>query len=151
MITLCLPWLNHAQPTGCRRVTRRRPLHSLSLLSSPKHRVAWEALSSWWVAVLQIRDKFNTLLLTGFDEIIKVEKCIIYIYIYKNTIISWMKKKKAAKLFFLFFITRPCALHLLLSFMLLSFILYYFIVRWPWVTWKAPPNKMYYYYYYKYN
>jgi len=35
---------------------------------------------------------------------------------------------------------------LFLSFMLLSLILYYLIVRWPWVTWKAPPNEMYYYY-----
>jgi len=39
-------------------------------------------------------------------------------------------------------------LMLFLSFMLLSCILFDFIVRWPWVTWKAPPNWMYYYYYY---
>ena len=32
-----------------------------------------------------------------------------------------------------------------------AFILYLFIVRWPWVTWTAPPNKMYYYYYYYYS
>ena len=29
---------------------------------------------------------------------------------------------------------------------ILYLFMYLFIVRWPWVTWKAPPNKMYYYY-----